>query len=295
MLKRSKKWFISFLLLTCIFSQLVVIAFAWEIDKTASVTSVIDGDSFYVTGDEVRLADVSAPEWDDPGGSAATSALKGFISGKIVYLDTDQKSGRDKYGRLIAVVYVKTSSTQYINVNKALLNQRVVSLTDYTNNEFNPSTWTLTVSISSSNEQGSRLDITLFIGLGFLVIIYLVRPKKRREYRPQGLSTGERASSWKPLTFTDTTTRERIRVGSWRSNFVGRERRVSFRPRAPLRDLDSGIWGWLRNEMEKYGRSKHLKGGGIDLFVPRNAKYGDLLGQIGWAYYTLLLEDKRLR
>ena len=44
-----------------------------------------------------------------------------------------------------------------------------------------------------------------------------------------------------------------------------------------------------------YGKSKLLKGGGIDLFLPRNIEYGDLLGQVGWAYYTLLLEDKRLR
>jgi len=297
MLKRSKKWAVSFLLLICIFSQLIVFAFAWEIDKTASVTSVIDGDSFYITGDEVRLADVSAPEWDESGGTVATSALKGLISGKTVYLDTDQKSGRDRYGRLIAVVYVKTSASQYININKALLNQGVVSRTDYTNNEFNPSTWTLYVSISSSREQGSRSVIRIFIGIGIIAIIYLVRPKKRmkREYRSQGLSKRERASSWKPLTFIDKTTRERIRVGSWRSNYVGKERRVSFRPRATLRNRNSGIWGWLRNEMKTYGRSKLLKGGGIDLFILRNTKYGDLLGQIGWAYYTLLLEERRLR
>ena len=89
MFKGSKKLNASFLLLICIFSQLIVISYAWEIDKTASVTSVIDGDSFYITGDEVRLADVSAPEWDEPGGSATTSALNGLISGKTVYLDTD--------------------------------------------------------------------------------------------------------------------------------------------------------------------------------------------------------------
>ena len=296
MFKGSKKWAVSFLLVTCIFSQLIVIAYAWEIDKTASVTSVIDGDSFFITGDEVRLADVSAPEWDEPGGSTATSALNGLISGKTVYLDTDQKTGRGPYGRLIAVVYVKTSANQYINVNKALLNQGVVSRTDYTNNEFNPSSWTLYVNISSSEGQGSRLGISLFIGIGILVLIYLVRPKKRkkRDYRPQGLKTREHASSWEPLTFTDKTTRERIRVGSWRSNFVGRERRVSFRPRTPIRNRDSGIWSWLHKEMKKYGRIKHVKGGGIDLFISRNAKYGDLLGQIGWAYFTLLSEDKNL-
>jgi len=237
MVIRSKKGVITFLLLTCILSQFIVIAFAWEFDKTASVTSVIDGDSFYITGDEVRLADVSAPEWDESGGSAATSALKGLISGKTVYLDTDQKTGRGPYGRLIAVVYVKTSSTQYINVNKALLNQRVVSLTDYTNNEFNPSTWTLYVSStgsSSSNVQGSRLGITLFIGIGILIIIYLRQNMKtRRKHRPQGLREREHIPSWKPLTFTDKTVREKITVGSWRSNYVGGERRVSFRPRVP--------------------------------------------------------------
>ena len=287
---------VSFLLLICIFSQLIVFAFAWEIDKTASVTSVIDGDSFYITGDEVRLADVSAPEWDESGGTAATSALKGLISGKTVYLDTDQKSGRDRYGRLIAVVYVKTSASEYINVNKALLNRGVVSRTDYTNNEFNPSTWTLYVSTSSSRDQGSRLDIRIIIGVGIIAIIYLVRQKKRtkREYRTQDLSKRERDPSWKPLTFIDKTTRERIRVGSWRSNYAGRERRVSFRPRTTLKNRNSGIWDWLRNEMDTYGRSNLLKGGGIDLFIPRNTKYGDLLGQIGWAYYTLLLEEGRL-
>ncbi len=297
MIKRSKKWVISFLLLSCIFSQLIVFAFAWEIDKTASVTSVIDGDSFYITGDEVRLADVSAPEWNERGGSAATSALEALISGKTVYLDTDQKSGRGPFGRLIAVVYVKASGSQYININKALLNQGVVSLTDYSNNEFNPSSWTLTVSTSSSNGLGSRLDITLVLGLGILVIVYLVRPKKRkkRAVSQRGLSARERASSWKPLTFTDKATRERIRVGSWRSNFVGKERRVSFRPKAPISDRDSAIWNWLGNEMKKYGKSKQLKGGGIDLFIPRDEKYGDVLGQISWAYYTFLLDDKRLR
>ncbi len=297
MYKGSKEWAVSFLLITCIFSQLIVITYAWEIDKTASVTRVIDGDSFYIIGDEVRLADVSAPELDEPGGSAATSALYGLINGKTVYLDTDQKSGRGPSGRLIAVVYVKTSSTQYINVNKALLNQGVVSRTDYANNEFSPSTWTLYVNISSSEDQGSRLGISLFIGIGILVLIFLVRSKKCkiRDYRPQGLKTREHASSWKPLTFTDNTTRERIRVGSWRSNFVGRERRVSFRPRVPIRNRDSGIWSWVNKEMNKYGRFKLVKGGGIDLFIPRNAKYGDALGQVGWAYYTLLSEEKNLR
>ena len=116
---------------------------AWEINLTSRVTDIIDGDSFYITGDEVRLADVDGPEWDDPGGSEATAALSDLIDGKKVYLDTDQKSGRDPYGRLIAVVYTKHNSTHYKNINYVLWKVRkTVVLDDYTNNEFNPSTWT---------------------------------------------------------------------------------------------------------------------------------------------------------
>jgi PKD repeat protein len=109
---------------------------------------VVDGDSFKITGDEVRLADVSAPEWDEPGGTEASNALKALINEKTVYLDTDQKSGRDPHDRLVAVVYIRKNSTHYMNVNKALLIQGVVGKTDYSNNEFNPSTWTLYVQYS---------------------------------------------------------------------------------------------------------------------------------------------------
>ena len=95
------------LLIILIFQLSSVTIYAFEIDKVVQVTRVIDGDSFEVSGDEVRLADASAPEWNMPGGTEATNALYNLISGKIVYLDTDQKSGRDRYDRLIAVVYVR--------------------------------------------------------------------------------------------------------------------------------------------------------------------------------------------
>ncbi len=116
---------------------------AYEIDVVAPVTQVIDGDSFYIQGDEVRLADVSCPEWYASGGSEATDALTELIDGQIVYLDTDQKTGRDKYGRLIAVVYVVFNETHLLNVNELMLLLGHAELTDYTNNEFDPYTWTL--------------------------------------------------------------------------------------------------------------------------------------------------------
>jgi len=75
-----------------------------EIDETTYVSHFIDGDSFEIPGDEVRLADVSAPEWNEYGGERATEALYDLLVGQTIYLDTDQKSGRGPYARLIAVI-----------------------------------------------------------------------------------------------------------------------------------------------------------------------------------------------
>ncbi len=121
----------------------VPLTYAWEIDVTSTVTRIVDGDSFFILNDEVRLADVSAPEWNEQGGSHATNTLTYLIEGEQLYLDTDQRTGRGPYGRLIAVVYIEYNSTHYLNVNKALLERGVVTLTDYTNNEFTPSSWTM--------------------------------------------------------------------------------------------------------------------------------------------------------
>ena len=114
----------------------------WEINITSTATIIHDGDSFHIVGDEVRLADISAPEWNETGGQEAKSALTSLISGEILYIDTDQKGGRDPNERLVAVVYVEYNSTHYLNVNKRLLILDVVDLYDFTDNEFNPATWT---------------------------------------------------------------------------------------------------------------------------------------------------------
>jgi hypothetical protein len=67
--------------------------------------------------------------------------LEDLIKGKKVYLDTDQKTGEDQFGRLIAVVYLKIDNCNFKNVNYKMLQNEFVDLDDYTNNEFDPSTW----------------------------------------------------------------------------------------------------------------------------------------------------------
>jgi hypothetical protein len=170
----------------------------WETDQTSSVTGVVDGDTFCIPGYRVRLADIDAPEsGNEPGYSIAKYALANMIGGQTVYLDTDQKTGRDEYGRLIAVVYVKANSTHYLNVNKALLVQGVAVETDYTNNEFTPSTWTLYVKYAEALEPTTLMALIslaqnsvltwLAVGLGtFIGIFGIINldkdfPKNRRE------------------------------------------------------------------------------------------------------------------
>jgi hypothetical protein len=155
----------------------------WEIDQTTSVTNVEDGDTFYIPNDRVRLADIDAPErGDEPGYTRAKTALTNLIGGRTVYLDTDQKSGRDSYDRLVAVVYVKADSMHYLNVNKALLEQGVVVLNDFTNNEFDPTTWTQTVSVPFLNILSE--DFLLIISIVAVIVASFFFLSKRILRKP---------------------------------------------------------------------------------------------------------------
>ena len=131
-----------------------------------------DGDTFQTSaGDWIRLADVDTPERGDWGYSEATNVLSELIYNKRVYLDVDDLSVTDPYGRYVCVVYADYSATQYINVNKALLVRGVAVVDDYYNNEFSPYEWALYI---------SKVDTTRFlsysVGIGFVstVIIYII-------------------------------------------------------------------------------------------------------------------------
>jgi len=82
-----------------------------EIDKTAYVTTVIDGDTFDVsTGDRIRLADINAPEYGEKGFYEAKNQLISLVSNKRVYLDVDDKYNKDQYGRFVCLVYTEYNS-----------------------------------------------------------------------------------------------------------------------------------------------------------------------------------------
>jgi len=82
---------------------------------TAAVVRIVDGDTIYVRFDghdeKVRYIGMDTPEThhptrgEEPGGREATEVNRRLVEGKTVRLELDVRE-RDRYGRLLAYVYV---------------------------------------------------------------------------------------------------------------------------------------------------------------------------------------------
>lgn len=73
---------------------------------TGMVTRVMDGDTLEVNSFRIRLVLVDAPEWNAPGGSAATNFLQELCpEGSQALVDQDDRQYTDNYGRMLAVVW----------------------------------------------------------------------------------------------------------------------------------------------------------------------------------------------
>ena len=78
---------------------------------------VVDGDTLDVEGvGRIRLVGVNTPERGQLGYQEAKDFVTSMCLGKTVYLDIDDEKHHDKYGRVLAVVYVGN-----VNINKELL------------------------------------------------------------------------------------------------------------------------------------------------------------------------------
>jgi|GEM_PF-3087102 len=143
MIKKSLLFFILFFLFLFSFTKT---GFCVEVDGTALVTNIIDGNTFDVyTEDTIRLADINTPELDEPGGQEAKDFLSDLIYMKPVYLDIDDYYQFDTTGtRIVCVVYTYYNSTHLLNVNKVLLNEGYAVI-DNNDNEFDPNSWSLYV------------------------------------------------------------------------------------------------------------------------------------------------------
>lgn len=71
----------------------------------AKVSKVVDGDTFTLRGESrrIRVWGLDAPEWNRPGGAAATAALRGLIAGNRLHCDV---LDIDRYGRLVAQCFL---------------------------------------------------------------------------------------------------------------------------------------------------------------------------------------------
>jgi endonuclease YncB( thermonuclease family) len=119
------------------------------------VRNIVDGDTFDVAiqntdqrmisnVESVRIADVNSPEMATPDGPPAKDFASAVLLNKRVYLDIDDKSGRDPYGRLVCVVYLAGVRGQpIINpcFNRMLVDSGYAEIDNFTDNEFNPSDW----------------------------------------------------------------------------------------------------------------------------------------------------------
>jgi len=101
----------------------IVRADTFEINKEGEVSWAKDGDSLNLTsGEDIRFADINAPQWNEARGIAAKNYLIGFFNsyGKHVFLDlmTLQKY---MWGRLICVALVSINEANYLNVNQQMI------------------------------------------------------------------------------------------------------------------------------------------------------------------------------
>ena len=130
---------------------LIALAAGMPDEAMGRVSKVVDGDTFDVTLDShdsrisedlirIRLADIDTPEVRGPkaceAGKKASAYTKAWLLGKMISLDLDDKTGKDQYGRWVAVCYLDGK-----NFNKQLVDSGHAVIKDFKNNEFDPLSW----------------------------------------------------------------------------------------------------------------------------------------------------------
>ncbi|NJE76665.1 nuclease [Thermococcus sp. ES12] len=137
---------------------LLPVASAYEFQAYGYVTKVVDGDTVwfhsyygYKAGEtfKVRFADINTPEIYTDEGKESKAALEWLLDtyGRYVYLDVDDIYETDRYGRVVAVVYLPFWYYGYaLNVNEWLVESGYASIWDHYN-EFDPYSWSLWVPI----------------------------------------------------------------------------------------------------------------------------------------------------
>ena len=134
--------------------SLVTMATCTNDEAMGRVTKVIDGDTIDVQLQDsllsedlirVRLADIDCPETRGPkaseAGKKASAYAKTWLQSAYVFLDLDDKTGKDPFDRWVAVVYLSENNQPGRNFNKMLVDAGYAVIEDFKNNEFDPWNW----------------------------------------------------------------------------------------------------------------------------------------------------------
>ncbi|MCK9442492.1 MAG: thermonuclease family protein [Methanothrix sp.] len=115
------------------------------------VTYVTDGDTITVEGvGVVRLADVDSPELAETGGPEAKEYTRKQLLGKLVFLDLDNITGLDRYGRKVCIVsMVNDDGSVGENFNCMLVDAGHATVEDVKDNEFDPREWWETTGLNT--------------------------------------------------------------------------------------------------------------------------------------------------
>ena len=121
------------------------------------VSNVVDGDTFDVTLEDynssqlsedvirIRLADIDTPETRGAraceAGKEASAYTRTWLLSNYIFLDLDDRTGKDPYGRWVAVAYLSEGGNPGRNFNKMLVDSGHAVIDDFRNNEFDPWSW----------------------------------------------------------------------------------------------------------------------------------------------------------
>jgi endonuclease YncB( thermonuclease family) len=184
MSKKVPALLVTIMIFLCLVSP--TYSFSGEIDGTAVVTSVHDGDTFNIDRDFhgshiIRLADINASELGQPLSYEARDYLARLVQGKSVYLDIDDVYIYDYSGtghRLVCVAYVDFNSTHYMNVNKALVVAGLAEVKEYYN-EFKANSWTLYVPKTDIVPEFASFLILPIFAAAMLAVVLMRRAMQR--------------------------------------------------------------------------------------------------------------------
>ncbi|MEX1146751.1 MAG: thermonuclease family protein [Sphingomonadales bacterium] len=94
------------------------------------INCVIDGDTFYLHGERIRIADIDTPETSNPQcthearlGARATERLHDLLNAGPFVLESWPGRDRDQYGRLLRIVIRDGQSLGNVMVNEGLARQ----------------------------------------------------------------------------------------------------------------------------------------------------------------------------